>query len=105
MDRAGKKGRVFVFIFFTSKWTKIKDPNEIKKRINRVFFSTFTNAWLLNSNYSKLLFKVTFLSQVINANKSDLSKWKSIASSNANLDFDKKASLFNLIMHTDQDQL
>lgn len=31
MECAGKKSRDSTFVFFTSKWSRIKDPIEIKK--------------------------------------------------------------------------
>lgn len=104
MGRAGRKGEASVFILFTPKWTKIKDPDEIEKRINGTSSSTFANAQLSNSNRSKPPSKVSPLSQVVNANEGDLSDSESIASSEADLDIDKGVDLFDLATDVDQDR-
>lgn len=101
IGRAGSKGGASVFILFTPKWTKIKDLDEIEKRINRTSSSTSANAWLSNSNCPKPLSKVSPLSQVINANEDDLSDSKSIAGSEADLNIDEGANLFDLATDAD----
>lgn len=50
MSQARRKGRASAFIFFTSKWTKIKDIKEIEKRNAGLSFFTTVNAQLSNSN-------------------------------------------------------
>lgn len=44
IGKGGKKGRVFIFILFTFKWTKIKNLKKIKIHINKTPSSTSTNA-------------------------------------------------------------
>lgn len=96
MSKVGKMGRIFIFILFISKQTKIKKPTKIKKFTNRTFSSTLANAQLLNNNCSKLLFKINLLNQVVNIND-NLSKLESIAKSEADLNFDKKVDLFLML--------
>ena len=103
--RAGRKGGASVFILFIPKWTKIKDPDEIEKRINGTSSSTFVNAWLSNSNRPKPPSKIIPLSQVVNANEGDLSNSESIAGLEVDLDIDKGANLFDLATDANQDQL
>ena len=103
MGRAGRKGEASVFISFTPKWTKIKDPDEIEKRINRTPFSTSANTQLSNNNRPKPPSKVSLLSQVVNANESDLSNSESIAGSETDLDIDEGEDLFDLATDADQD--
>lgn len=105
MGKAKKKGEASVFILFTPKQTKIKDSNKIEKRINGTFSSIFANAQLSNSNCPKLPSKISPLNQVVNANKSKLRNLKLIAGSQADLDIDKGADLFDLATDVDQDQL
>lgn len=62
ISRARKKGGAFTFILFTPKWTKIKDPKEIKKHNAGLSSSTAVNAQLLDRNQPKPLTKVGFLS-------------------------------------------
>lgn len=90
---------------FTPKWTKIKDSDEIEKRINGTSSSTSANAQLSNSNCPKPPSKVSFLSQVVNANEGDLSDSESITGSEADLNIDKGANLFNLATNADPDRL
>lgn len=101
MGRARKKDEASVFILFTLKWTKIKNSNKIKKYINRTFFNTSTNAQISNSNYPKPLSKISPFSQVVNANKNNLTNSESIVSSETNLNISKKADLFDLAIDTD----
>lgn len=105
IGRAGKKGGASVFILFTPKWTKIKDPDEIEKRINGTPSSTSANTQLSNSNCPKPPSKVSPLSQVVNANEGDLSDSESIAGSEADLNFNEGADLFDLATDADQDRL
>lgn len=93
MGKTNRRDRVSIFLLFTSKWTKIKDPVKIEKCTNRTFSSTSTNAQLSNNNHPKLLFKISFLNQVVNAND-NLSESKSIAGLETDLDFNKKTGLF-----------
>lgn len=93
MGRAGRRGGASVFILFTPKWTKIKDPAEIKKRTNGTPSSTSANAQLSNSNRPKLLSKISLLYQGVNTDD-DLSESESIAGSKANIDFDKVQTFF-----------
>ena len=93
MSRVGKRGGAFVFILFTPKWTKIKDPTKIEKCINGTPSSTSANAQLSNSNCPKLPSKISPLNQVVNCND-DLSESESIARLEANIDFGKGADFF-----------
>lgn len=70
--------------------------DEIKKYINKTSFSTSANAHLSNSNCPKLPSNISLLSQDVNANESDLSSGKSIASSETDLDFDQGADVIDL---------
>lgn len=54
MGQTGKKGRASAFILLTSKWTRVKDPDEIKRKMNSIS-STSANAQLLDSNQPKAL--------------------------------------------------
>ena len=103
IDRPKKKSRVFVFISFTPKQTKIKGFNKIQKYINGTFTSISANAQHSNNNCPKLPSKISFLSQVINANKGDLTNLESIVSSEANLNFDKGVDIFDLAIDANQD--
>ena len=49
MERARKKGGASAFILLTPKWIRIKEPDEIKKKMNSAL-STLANAQLLDSN-------------------------------------------------------
>lgn len=67
MGRARKKDGASTFIFFTPKWTRFKDPDEIKRR-NAGFLSPIAvNTQLSDSNRPKVLPKINLLSQVFNA--------------------------------------
>lgn len=102
MGRVRRKDRASVFILLTLKWTKSKDFDKIKKRINGTPSNTSVNTQLSNSNCLKFLFKVNSLIQVVNANEGDLSDLESIAGSEANLNFNKRADLFDLATNADQ---
>ncbi len=93
MDRIGKRSGTSVFILFTLKWTKIKDPTEIEKHTNGTLSSISANIQLSNNNCSKLLSKTRLLNQVVNTDN-DLSKSKSIVRSKADINFDKGADFF-----------
>lgn len=103
MSRGERRGRASVFILFTLKWTKMKDPAEIEKHINGTSSNILANAQLLNSNYSKLPSKISLLNQVINANN-DLNKLESIAGSKTDIDFDKGSDIFLGTLVTDAKQ-
>lgn len=102
MGKAGRKDGVFIFIMYTPKQTKIKNPDEIEKYINGTPSSTFASTQLSNSNCSNPLSKISPLNQVINVNESDLSDVESITNSKADLDFDEGVDLFDLATDTDQ---
>lgn len=67
IGHTSRKSRDFTFVFFTSKWSKIKDPIEIKKRQLKklkIFLVSATgtgNTQFLNNNCLKVS-KVSFLS-------------------------------------------
>lgn len=77
MGRARKKSGTLVFILLTLKWTRIKDLDKIKKRINSIL-STLANAQLLNSNQSEALPQNSPLSQMLNVAEKELSNLESI---------------------------
>lgn len=77
MGRARKKSGTLVFILLTLKWTRIKDSDKIKKRINSIL-STLANAQLLNSNQSEALPQNSPLSQMLNVAEKELSNLESI---------------------------
>lgn len=106
MGRSKKKSGASIFILFTPKQTKIKNLEEIKKRIYRVPSNTSINAQLSNSNYPKHLLKFSHLNNVVNASDSDFCDKESIASSKANLNFKKvRTDLFDLATDANQDGL
>ena len=76
IGRASRKGGDFTFVFFTSKWLRIKDPTEIKKRQLKksknpsIPAAEIGNTQLSNSNCPKAL-KVSSLSQVLNADSEE----------------------------------
>lgn len=49
MGQVGKKGGLLAFILLNPKWTRVKDLDEIEKRINSISF-ILANAQLLDSN-------------------------------------------------------
>ena len=101
MGRARQKGRASVFILFTPKWTKIKDPNKIEKRKARALFFTLVNAQLSDSNR----LKASLLSQIVNAKNSfyDL-EWTAGFDAGFNVEFDENADLFLGVLATEVDQ-
>lgn len=50
MGRAGKKGGASMFVFFIPKWTRLKDPDKIKKRNASSQSPTTVNDQLSDSN-------------------------------------------------------
>ena len=99
MRRARRKGKTSAFILLTPKWTRIKDPDKIKKRKNDTI-SISANAQLLDSNRPKALAKTSFLSQVVNA-EDKLSDSGSVAESKGEFELDKEAELFSEILALD----
>lgn len=78
MSRAGQKGGTSVFILFSPKCTKIKDPDKIKKRKAGAISFISVNAQLSNSNRPK----TSPLNQIVNT-KNSLSDLESITGSKA----------------------
>lgn len=101
MGRAGQKGGTSVFILFTPKCTKIKDPDKIKKCKAGAISFTSVNAQLSDSNWPK----ASPLSQIINT-KNSLSNLESIAGSKGsfNTKFDEDVDLFLGVLATEVDQ-
>lgn len=92
MGCANKKSRDSTFVFFISKWLRIKNPAEIKNRQLKklknlsVPGARTRNTQLSNSNYPKAL-KASFLSQVFNTDsEKNISDSKFLLGSEANLD-------------------
>lgn len=95
MGRAGRKGGQSTFVFFTPKWSRIKDPKEIEKRQSKNSKSsldsgvTTANAQLSNSNRPKAP-KPSPLSQVLSADANtdaeDISESESVVGSDADFD-------------------
>lgn len=102
MGRAGRKGGASAFILLTPKLTRIKDPDEIEKRMNNTT-STSVNAQLSDSNRPKALPKTSPLSQVLNA-EDELSESESVAESECDLELDADADLFSGMLASDADQ-
>lgn len=67
IGQARKKDGASTFVLFTSKWTKIKDLEEIEKRNVGPSFFIAVNAQLFDSNRPKALPKASPLSQVLSA--------------------------------------
>lgn len=103
MGRAGRKGGASAFILLTPKWTRIKDPDEIEKRMNSAL-STSANAQLSDSNRPKALPKNSPLSQVLNAAEEKLSDSESVAGSECDLEPDEEAELSSGILASDANQ-
>ena len=103
MGRAGRKGGASAFILLTPKWTRVKDPDEIKKRINSTFF-TSANALLLDSNRPKALPKNSPLCQILNVGEEKLSDLESVAGLECDLELNKEVDLFSRILASDADQ-
>ena len=103
MGRAERKGGASSFILLTPRWTRIKVPEEIEKRVNGTPSSISANAQLSDSNRPKALPKTSPLSQVLNA-EDDLSDAESIAGSEADFEYDEEANLFSGILASDADQ-
>lgn len=102
MGRGGRKGRASAFILLTPKWTRIKDPDEIEKRMNNTIF-ILANAQLSDSNRPKALPKTSLLSQVVNT-KDELSDSESVAKSECDFELDEEADLFSGILASNADQ-
>lgn len=105
MGRAGRKGRASVFVLFTPKWTKVKDPDEIEKRKAGALSFTLINAQLSDSNRPK----ASPLSQTLNA-EDTFGDSKSTAGSEvgseagSDAEFDEEADLFLEVLATKVDQ-
>lgn len=105
MGRAGQKGGASVFVLFTPKWTKVKDPDEIEKRKTRVPSFTSVNAQLSDSNRPK----ASPLSQTLSA-EDTFSDSESTAGSEvsseagSDAEFDEEADLFLGVLATEVDQ-
>lgn len=107
IGRASRKGGDSMFVFFISKWSKIKNLIEIKKRQLKksknlsVLAVETRNTQLLNNNYLKAL-KASFLSQVFNAkSKEDILDSESIPESKADLDNIDNDDLMATFLATD----
>lgn len=90
--RANRKGRNSTFVFFISKWSKIKNPAEIKKHQLKksknpsISAARTENTQFSNSNCPKAL-KTSSLSQVLNVdNEKNISDSESLLESKVNLD-------------------
>lgn len=103
MGRAGRKGGGSAFILLTPKWTRVKDPDEIEKRMNSTSF-TLANAQLSDSNRPKALHKNSSLSQMLNMEEEELSDLESVAGSECDLELDEEVDLFSRILASDADQ-
>ena len=103
MGQAGRKGGASAFILLTPKWTRVKDPDEIEKRINSTS-STSANAQLSDSNRPKALPKNSLLSQMLNMEKEELSDLESVAGLECDLELDEEVDLFSRILALDADQ-
>lgn len=91
MGRAGRKGGASTFVFFTPKWSMIKDPAEIERRQLKksknpsVPTAETGNTQFSNSNRPKAL-KASSLSQVCNVDEEEISESESIIGSEADFD-------------------
>lgn len=95
-----------LFILYIPKKSKIKDLNDIEKRINRNSSNTSTNAQLSNSYWPNLLLKTSALSQDINVNKSVLSDLEPHSDFKVDFNFENKGGdLCDLITDVPQDQM
>lgn len=99
MGQAKRKGGTLMFVFFILKWTRLKDPNKIKKRNGGFLSFIAVNLYLSNSNRPKALPKICLLSQVINT-KNDLidSKYitlESTAESKCKFEIDEEIDHFS----------
>lgn len=103
MERAGKKGEASTFILLTPKWTKIEDPDKIKKRMNSTS-SILANAQLLDSNWPKALPKNNLLSKMLNIKEEKLNDLESVARSEYDLELNKEVDLFSGILASDANQ-
>lgn len=107
IGHASRKGEDSIFVFFISKWSKIKNLIEIKKRQLKksknlsVLAVETRNTQLLNNNYLKAL-KASFLSQVFNVkSKEDILDSESIPESKADLDNIDNDDLMATFLATD----
>ena len=97
MSRAGKKGGKATFVLFTPKWSKIKDHEEIEKRLSKTSKTAAgRNTQLSNSNRPILQAIISPLNQVLNADN-DASDTKSVAGS-------KAGSEANFDINNDEDE-
>ncbi|MCJ1471186.1 hypothetical protein MMC07_009834 [Pseudocyphellaria aurata] len=86
MGRAGRKGGASAFVLLTPKWTMIKDPLEIKQRIESRLQRSSTGAGavaasLLSASMNRpMAAGISPLSQIVSANKDVKSVAKSEAS-------------------------
>ena len=88
MGRVGRKGGKATFVLFIPKWSRIKDPDEIDKRIPKSSNGvTAGNAQFSDSNRPKAQAKISPLNQVLNADD-DVSDTSSLATSEAGSETD-----------------
>lgn len=93
MKQPGRKNGASVFILLIPKWTRVKDPDEIKKKMNSTS-SISANAHFSDSNWLKILLKNTPLSQMLNVEQEELGDLESVAGSQCNLKLDKEVDFF-----------
>lgn len=103
MGQARRKDGISAFILLTPKWTRVKNPNEIKKRMNSTS-STSVNVQLSNSNWPKTLPKNSPLSQMLNVEEEKLSNLELVAKSECDLELNEEVNFFSKILALNADQ-
>ena len=107
MGRAGRKTAQSTFVFFTPKWSMVKDPKEIEERLeNRSKKATslsIANAQLSDSNRPKPQPKTSPLCQVVSANDDNDSDNYLVAGSEAGSEADSEATSLENGLDVDSD--
>lgn len=106
MSHVGRKGEIATFVLLTPKWSRIRNLDEIDKRILKSFNGVIAgNSQFSNNNKPKAQTKISLLNHVLNA-EDDVSNTRSLATSEAasetdlDINHNNKADLISGVLAT-----